>query len=58
MTDVKYSSATRYQLAALGRYPGVTVVATALALFASYLLTLPAIVIGTAINILETDVYN
>ncbi|MFX1510759.1 MAG: ABC transporter ATP-binding protein [Promethearchaeota archaeon] len=55
MNDTKYKSATRYQLAALGRYPGTTIVATALALFASYLLTLPAIVIGNAINILETE---
>jgi len=53
--DVKYKSATRYQLAALRRYPGVTVLATALALFAAYLLTLPAIVIGNAINILEYE---
>lgn len=30
-------------------------VASALALFASYLLTLPAIIIGNAINILESD---
>ncbi len=55
MSDVKYKSATRYQLAALRHYPGVTVVAIALALFASYLLTLPAIIIGNAINILEYD---
>ena len=55
MSDLKYKSATRYQLAALRRYPGVTVVASALALFASYLLTLPAIVIGNAINILESE---
>ncbi len=55
MTDIKYKSATRYQLAALRRYPGTTIVATALALFASYLLTLPAIVIGNAIGILETE---
>ena len=55
MAEVKYKSATGYQLAALRRYPGVTMVATALALFASYLLTLPAILIGNAINILETE---
>jgi len=55
VAEVKYKSATGYQLAALRRYPGVTMVATALALFASYLLTLPAILIGNAINILETE---
>ncbi len=55
MAEVKYKSATGYQLAALRRYPGVTIVATALALFASYLLTLPAILIGNAINILDTE---
>jgi ATP-binding cassette subfamily B protein len=55
LSDVKYKSATRYQLAALRHYPGITVVASALALFASYLLTLPAIIIGNAINILETE---
>jgi ATP-binding cassette subfamily B protein len=55
LSDVKYKSATRYQLSALRRYPGVTVLASALALFASYLLTLPAIIIGNAINILESD---
>jgi ABC-type multidrug transport system fused ATPase/permease subunit len=53
--SVKYKSATRYQLAALRRYPGITVVAIALAFFASYLLTFPAIVIGNAINILEYE---
>lgn len=55
VADVKYKSATRYQLAALRHYPGVTVVAIALALFASYLLTLPSILIGNAINILESE---
>ncbi|MFX1404933.1 MAG: ABC transporter ATP-binding protein [Promethearchaeota archaeon] len=55
MSEVKYRSATGYQLAALRRYPGVTIVATALALVASYLLTLPAILIGNAINILEFE---
>ncbi|MFX1318495.1 MAG: ABC transporter ATP-binding protein [Promethearchaeota archaeon] len=55
MSEVKYRSATGYQLAALRRYPGVTIAATTLALFASYLLTLPAILIGNAINILESE---
>jgi ATP-binding cassette subfamily B protein len=55
LPEAKYKSASQYQLAALRRYPGVAIVATALALFASYLLTLPAIVIGNAINILETE---
>lgn len=55
MSDVKYKSATRYQLAALRRYPGVTVIATALALFASYLTILPALIIGSAIDELEIN---
>jgi ABC-type multidrug transport system fused ATPase/permease subunit len=55
VSDVKYKSATRYQLAALRRYPGITVLATALALFVSYLLTLPAIITGNAINVLQLE---
>ena len=54
MSDVKYKSASSYQLAALRRYPGVTILATALALFAAYLTTLPALIVGNAIDILET----
>ncbi len=55
MSDVKYKSATRYQLSALRRYPGVSILASAFALFASYLLTLPAIVLGNAIDILDSQ---
>ena len=51
---MKYKSASSYQLAALRRYPGVTILATALALFAAYLTTLPALIVGNAIDILET----
>jgi ATP-binding cassette subfamily B protein len=54
LSDVKYKSASSYQLAALRRYPGVTILATALALFAAYLTTLPALIIGDAIDTLET----
>jgi len=54
VSDVKYKSASSYQLAALRRYPGVTILATALALFAAYLTTLPALIIGNAIDTLET----
>ena len=54
VSDVKYKSASSYQLAALRRYPGVTILATALALFAAYLTTLPALIVGNAIDILET----
>ncbi len=53
--SLKYKSATRYQLAALRRYPTVTLVAIALALFVSYLLTFPSIIIGNAINTLEYE---
>lgn len=53
VSEVKYKSATRYQLAALRRYPGVTILATVLALFGAYLTTLPAIILGSAIDELE-----
>ncbi len=52
---MKYKSASRYQLAALRRYPGVTIIATGLALLGAYLTTLPALVLGVAIDILETQ---
>lgn len=52
---MKYKSASRYQLAALRRYPGVTIIATGLALLGAYLTTLPALVLGDAIDILETQ---
>lgn len=55
MPDRKYESATRYQLSALRRYPGVTIIATAFAILGAYLTTLPAIVLGNAIDILESQ---
>ncbi|MFW9830845.1 MAG: ABC transporter ATP-binding protein [Candidatus Thorarchaeota archaeon] len=55
MPNPKYRSATGYQLSALRRYPAVTIIATALAIVGAYLTTLPAIVLGNAIDILETQ---
>jgi ATP-binding cassette subfamily B protein len=52
---VKYKSASSYQLAALRRYPGVTIIAAGLAIFSALLTTLPALVLGDAIDILETQ---
>ena len=50
MSNVKYKSASSYQLAALRRYPGVAILASGLALFGAYLLTLPSIILGNAID--------
>ncbi|MFX0168894.1 MAG: ABC transporter ATP-binding protein [Candidatus Hodarchaeota archaeon] len=50
MSDVKYKSASSYQLAALRRYPGVAIISSGLALFGSYLLTMPSIILGNAVD--------
>ena len=50
MSEAKYKSASSYQLAALRHYPGVAIIASGLALFSAYLLTLPSIILGNAID--------
>lgn len=50
MAKGQYKSALSYQLSALLRYPGVTVVAIGLALLASLLQALPIIILGQAID--------
>ncbi len=58
VTHNKYKSASRYQLSALRRYPGLTFVSVSLALFAAYLTVLPAWVIGDATDALQYAVDN
>jgi ABC-type multidrug transport system fused ATPase/permease subunit len=53
VTNSKYKSASRYQLSALRRYPGLTIVSVGLALFAAYLTVLPAWVVGDATDALQ-----
>ena len=55
MSDKAYKSASSYQLAALRRYPGVAIIASGLALFSAYLLTLPSIILGNAIDELAVN---
>jgi ATP-binding cassette subfamily B protein len=50
VSEPKYKSASSYQLAALRHYPGVAIIASGFALLGAFLLTLPAIVLGNAID--------
>ena len=50
MAKGQYKNALSYQLSALLRYPGVTVVAIGLAFLASLLQALPIIILGQAID--------
>jgi ATP-binding cassette subfamily B protein len=54
MAPGKYKSATRYQLSALTRYPGLTVVSVGLAIVSAYLTTIPMVVVGDAVNMLQS----
>ena len=58
MSQPKYKSATRYQLAALFRYPGLTILASGLAIFASFLTIFPGWVLGDAIDVLQIGDWN
>jgi ATP-binding cassette subfamily B protein len=58
LSQQRYKSATRYQLAALGRYKGLTVVAGGLALFAALLTVLPGWFLGDATDALQYAVDN
>jgi len=53
MAPRKYKSAARYQLSALTRYPGLTIISVALATVSAYLTTIPMVVVGDAIDMLE-----
>ncbi|MCK4266292.1 MAG: ABC transporter ATP-binding protein [Thermoplasmata archaeon] len=52
---VRYKSATAYQLSAFGRYPGLTIVAIILAIFASFLTTVASWVLGDAVDALQVS---
>ncbi|MCK5037870.1 MAG: ABC transporter ATP-binding protein [Thermoplasmata archaeon] len=58
VVESKYKSATAYQLSALRRYPGLTVFAVSLALFASLLTVLSSWVLGDAMDELQYAVDN
>ncbi len=58
MTQGRYKSATRYQLSALGRYKGLTVLAVGLALFGALLTVLPGWFLGDATDALQFAVDN
>lgn len=53
MISGKYKSASQYQLSALRRYPGLTVLSGGLAIFAAFLSTLPGWILGDALDELE-----
>lgn len=48
-----YKSALSYQLSALKRYPFFTILSFSLAIFAAYLTTLPGIIVGEAVDVLD-----
>ncbi len=54
----KYKTATSYQLSALRRYPGLTIFAFGLAIFASFVTTLSSWVLGDAMDHLKFAVDN
>jgi ATP-binding cassette subfamily B protein len=58
MTATKYKSASAYQLSALRRYPILTMISVALAVFAAYLATVPGWIAGDAIDALQVAVDN
>ena len=58
MTQPRYKSGTRYQLSALSRYKGLTVIAVGLALFAALLAVLPGWFLGDATDALQYAIEN
>jgi ATP-binding cassette subfamily B protein len=53
LAQQRYKSATRYQLSALRRYKGLTIIAVGLALFAALLTVLPGWFLGDATDALQ-----
>jgi ATP-binding cassette subfamily B protein len=58
MTRGKYKSAARYQLSALTRYPGVTIVSIGLAIVSAYFTTIPMVIVGDAVDMLQLGLMN
>lgn len=58
MAPRKYKSAARYQLSALTRYPGLTIISVGLALVSAYLTTIPMVVVGDAVDMLQLGLMN
>ncbi|MFX1475111.1 MAG: ABC transporter ATP-binding protein [Promethearchaeota archaeon] len=58
MTQQRYKSGTRYQLSALSRYKGLTLLAGGLALFAALLTVLPSWFLGDATDALQYAIDN
>jgi ATP-binding cassette subfamily B protein len=58
MTHGKYKSAARYQLSALTHYPGLSIVSIGLAIVSAYLTTIPMVIVGDAVDLLQLGLMN